>query len=30
VLELIDGLIAEGVLEKTDGRYPLVRRPATG
>jgi superfamily II DNA helicase RecQ len=26
VLELIDGLIAEGVLEKTEGRYPLVRR----
>jgi ATP-dependent DNA helicase RecQ len=28
VLELIDGLIAEGVLEKTGGRYPLVKRAA--
>jgi len=28
VLGLIDGLIGEGALEKTDGRYPLVRRPA--
>jgi len=26
VLAAIDGLIAEGVLTKTDGRYPLVRR----
>jgi hypothetical protein len=26
VLAAIDGLIAEGVLTKTEGRYPLVRR----
>jgi len=26
VLGVIDGMIAEGTLEKTDGRYPVVRR----
>jgi len=25
VLGVIDGMIADGTLEKTDGRYPLVR-----
>src|SRR6185312_1709131 len=30
VLDRIDRLIEAGTLEKTDGFYPLVRRPAAG
>jgi ATP-dependent DNA helicase RecQ len=30
VLEVIDRLIADGTLVKTDGRYPVVRRGPAG